>query len=342
MIRLDGSHGEGGGAILRQALALSMHTGKAFEITNIRANRPEPGMKMQHLTALNACQRLCNAKVKGNQVGSTEVSFEPGELKEGNLKLDIGTAGSITLLLQSFLLPCLFSGSQFKFEITGGTDVKWSQPIDYFTHVLIPHLKKYGDTKVDLIKRGYFPKGNGIVKISIKGNRENSLINLVERTKLLQIKGISHASSDLQSSEVAERQAKNAEIILSSYGPVNISEEYVQTDSSGSGITLWSIYGDDEEGINFANPVILGSDALGEPSKTAEKVGEEAARALKREIDSGAAVDKYLADQLIPFLGVKGGKIKTSEVTKHALSNIYVAEKFLDVKFKVEDNIISV
>jgi len=109
MIELDGSHGEGGGMILRNALALSVHTGKSFKMENIRANRPKPGMKMQHLKALNAAQQLCNAKVTGNQIGSTEVTFEPSDMKSKTLRVDIETAGSITLLLQALVLPCTFS-----------------------------------------------------------------------------------------------------------------------------------------------------------------------------------------------------------------------------------------
>src|SRR4030042_215102 len=126
MIELDGSHGEGGGAILRQALALSMLTSKAFKINNIRKNRANPGLAPQHVACLEASMKLCNAEVVGRYTGSTEVEFSPKEFKGGHHDINIGTAGSITLLLQSLLLPSIFCGKRVSFQITGGTDVKWS------------------------------------------------------------------------------------------------------------------------------------------------------------------------------------------------------------------------
>ncbi len=342
MIEVDGSHREGGGAILRQSLAMSMYTGKDFEISSIRANRPEPGMKMQHLKALNTAQRLVNAEVEGNHQGSTKVVFKPESLTSQSIKVDVETAGSITLLMQTFLLPCVFSLQNFKFELLGGTDVKWSQPVDYFANVLLPHLKRFADFEFDVEKRGYYPKGDGKVKLRINGGGKPEVpIDLTEQGRLQQIKGVSHASQDLASREVADRQAKNAELLLSRLeSPVNVRREYSNTSSTGSGITLWAIYGN-EEGADMEEPVILGGDSLGEPSRKAEEVGEEAARSLRKEMESGAAADKYLADQLIPFMAVAGGSLKTSEITEHARSNIYVAEKFLDVDFEVEDKIIS-
>ncbi|KYK26961.1 hypothetical protein AYK26_04305 [Euryarchaeota archaeon SM23-78] len=344
MIELDGSFGEGGGAILRQSLALSMATGKAFKITNIRKGRCNPGLAPQHLAAVNAAKDLCNAEVKGHAIGSTEIYFKPGEVKPGRYKIDIGTAGSITLLLQSLLLPSIFAGKKISYHITGGTDVKWSQPFDYFKFVFLPQMNRYADIEANLYRRGYYPKGGGEVKISINGKYtledEIPSILLLEQKKLLQIKGVSHASVDLENARVAERQAESARLTLYELGtPFNVKNEYSKSYSPGSGITLWAVYGDEE--IDFENPIILGADCLGEKGKKAELVGKEAGDSLIDVIDLGAAVDKYLADQLIPFMALEGGLIKTSEITNHVKSNIYVAEKFLNVKFSIEGNVIS-
>jgi RNA 3'-phosphate cyclase len=344
MIELDGSFGEGGGAILRQALALSMLSGKAFRITDIRKNRPNPGLAPQHIACVESAMKLCNAEVVGRYAGSTEISFKPGEFKGGSHDINIGTAGSITLLLQSLLLPSIFCGKKVSFHITGGTDVKWSQPFDYFNSVFLPQMKKYADVEANLFKRGYYPKGGGEVRVVINGKysslHEVPSTILLEQKKLLQIRGVSHASADLEDAKVAERQSESAKLHLDKLKiPFSISRQYYPALSTGSGITLWAVFGEDE--IDYKNPVLLGADSLGDKGKKSEAVGKEAAEMLMSEISSGAAVDKHLADQLIPFMALAGGIIKASEVTNHVKSNIYVAEKFLDVKFTIKDNIIS-
>ncbi|MBN2142763.1 RNA 3'-terminal phosphate cyclase [Candidatus Woesearchaeota archaeon] len=346
MIQLDGSFGEGGGSILRQALALSILTGKDFNIKNIRSNRPKPGLSAQHLAALNAAVEVSGATVWGDAIGSTEVYFKPGEYKGGTRRFDIGTAGSITLLLQSVLLPAVFSKKKSVFTITGGTDVSWSAPYDYFTNVFLPQLRRFADIDASLLKRGYYPRGGGELKISInsrfaRDNADLPKLAIIEKPNLLHIKGSSHASADLEPNRVSERQAESAKLKLKGIGaPVFITTSYANTPSTGSGIVLWAIYGGEE--IDFKNPVIIGSDSLGQPGKRAEHLGIEASEKLMEFISSDAPVDEYLCDQLIPYLAVAGGKIKTNKVTDHTLSNIYVTEKFLDVKFDIKENVVSI
>jgi len=349
MIVLDGSYKEGGGQIVRTALALSTILQKPFEITNIRKGRTKPGLKNQHLSCIKALEQLCNAKTKGAELGSTYLKYEPGEVKPKTLSIDIGTAGSITLLLQSLLIPSILASSKIRLKITGGTDTLWSPQFDYLTQVILPQLKKYAEIESSLIKRGYYPKGNGKVDIKIKPkfsleNLQAPKINLTEQHNIIQIKGISHASIDLQKANVAERQAKAAKLALNSLNcPINIRAEYCETLSTGSGITLWAIFSKNPEEIDFDNPIIIGADSLGERGKRSEQVGKEAADTLLNQINSKAPVDSHLADNLIPFLALTGGKIKTSEITSHSYSNIYVCEKFLDIKFKINQktNIIS-
>jgi RNA 3'-terminal phosphate cyclase (GTP) len=368
MIQLDGSVGEGGGQILRTALALSVLLQKPFTITNIRKNRPEPGLKNQHLYCIKALQQLYNTDVEGAFVGSESLKFIPGKQTSQNIKIDIETAGSITLVLQSLFLPCLFtetirnskgiSGVQKnsenfsrktkKIEIIGGTDVSWSPQIDYFKEIILPIYSKYAEKiELNIEKRGYYPKGNGKITLKIKPKytletiNQSKPLNLIEQGKLLQIKGISHASRDLQSAEVAERQSKAAKQALAVLGvPINIQSSYSETLSTGSGITLWAIFSDEKTEIGYKDQIRLGSDILGEKGKPAEVVGKEAALNLLGEIKEKAPVDRYLADNLIPLLALTKGEIKISKITEHTKTNIYTVEQFLGKIFKIEGNII--
>ncbi|MCH8003438.1 MAG: RNA 3'-terminal phosphate cyclase [Nanoarchaeota archaeon] len=359
MIELDGSYLEGGGSIARIALALSTLTHQPFEIENIRKNRPQPGLKHQHLFCIKALEKLCNAKAEGASLGSTSLEYYPKKIEGKTIDIDIQTAGSISLFLQAILLPAMFADKQVKLNIVGGTDGKWSAPIDYFNNIYLPQIQKYANIECKLIKRGYYPKGNGQVQIKINpiykisdfnefynNLKENApKINLIEQGDLIQIKGISHASSNLQEANVAERQAKSAEITLKRYNcPINIQTEYSETLSTGSGITLWAIFSKDKDEIDARNPVRLGSDALGERGKKAEIVGKEAAQTLATEIESKAPVDTHLADQILPLMSlVSNSKIKTSKITNHTKTNIYTIEKFLGKIFSINEsnNIIS-
>ncbi len=338
MIELDGTYEEGGGQIVRTALGLSAFTGKAFTVANIRQGRKEPGLKKQHLEAVRALQKLCNAKVEGAELGSQSITFEPTTFKPQKLEIDIETAGSITLLLQSLIVPMIFAKKKTTLIIKGGTDVSHSMPADYFKYVFLPHLNKYGNIEFKIIKRGYYPKGNGMVEFSISPKENKQQIILVEQGKLSHIKGVAHASARLQKRNVAERMAEAARLELQKlHSPVNIETHYSETLSDGAGITLWSLHSTTDE-VDYLNPIILGADKLGELKVSAEDVALVCAKQLIEEINSHAAVDRHLTDNLIPLVGIVGGKIKVSEISKHTLANIYVTEKFLDVKFNVDFN----
>jgi RNA 3'-terminal phosphate cyclase (GTP) len=346
MIEIDGSYLEGGGQIVRTALALSMITQKAFSVKEIRKNRPNPGLKNQHLFCIKALQSLSNAQVEGALLGSTGLEFLPGTLKPRTLSIDIGTAGSISLLLQSILPPLIFAESKSRLKITGGTDTKWAMPFDYLNNLFLPHLHKYAQIQTKLLGRGYYPKGGGSVEIKIKPQKNESAQKLeyLRQHSLIQIKGISHASLDLQKALVVERQAKAAKLRLSTLRcPVSIRTEYSNSLSTGSGITLWAVFSKDPNEIDTLNPIRIGADALGERGKRAEEVGSEAAARLTREIESEAPIDSHLADNLIPFLALKGGKIRVSQITNHTLTNIYTCEAFLGKIFSIdkENKIIS-
>ncbi len=356
MITLSGEYGEGGGSIVRIALALSLLTEKSFEVDNIRKGRPTSGLKAQHLYCIKGAQQLCDAKVNGVEIGSEYLKFEPSGLKSKNLYLDIGTAGSITLVLQSLLLPSLFVNRPIKIDLIGGTDGAWSPSFDYFNNILLPQLQRFAKIECKLLRRGYYPKGNGKVEIKINPKfRINDFsafedfqshlkqnikkYNLLEQYNLIQIKGVSHASKNLQQAKVAERQAESSSSILKQkYSvPIRIIAQYQDTESTGSGITLWAIFSRNKEDIDENNPIRIGADSLGEQGKKAEFVGKEAADNLIKEIESKAPVDKHLADQILPFMALIGGSARVSQVTSHCRTNLYTIHQFLGEIFEIDE-----
>jgi len=363
MLEIDGSLGEGGGQILRTSVAMSAITGTPAKITNIRGNRPKPGLSAQHLTAITAAASLTGAEVEGLALRSTGIVFSPGEIKGGKYRMDIGTAGSISLLLQCLIPIALHAPETVVFDITGGTDVKWSPPIDYLRQVTLPALALLGcSVTITVLRRGYYPRGGGRVRVVVEPSRisgvdfekrgvgpvEGADADLDADAGVNVVYGRSYASGLPE--HVAKRQRSAAVARLRDHGYA--ADVAVATDpsasaggsgsgggkgsrggtySTGSGIVLW-------------RGLVAGS-ALGERGKRAEVVGADAADAIIRELDSGASVDVYLADQLIPYMALAGsGSFTTRELSLHAKTNIMVCEQFADVRFAVEppDHVIRV
>lgn len=361
MLEINGSFGEGGGQIVRTALALSALTSQEFKVDKIRSGREKPGLKAQHLEAIKALKDICDAQTSPVAEGSTELWFKPGKLKKGIFEIDIGTAGSITLLLQAVLLPCLFAPGKVTLKIKGGTSGKWQASVDYLKDILLPHFKKFVEKiEVKILKRGYYPKGGGEVLVEIspkfklkdfkgfadfwpKLKAEVIKINLLDQGRLEQIRGIVNCSRLLEKGEVGERIKRSTENELRKLGcPFDIQVEYGESLSPGGEIVLWAVFSQKGE-LNLNNPVILGSDALAEKHKSSEEVGKEAALELIEEVKSGGCVDKHLSDQLLVFMALlPGSKIKVSELTPHCQTNMYVIEKFLPVRFQVEGKEIQV
>lgn len=359
MITLDGSFGEGGGALVRTALALSTLTGQPFEIKNIRSGRPQPGLKAQHLEAIMALKKICEAKTNDVVLGSKELRFTPGNIGKGSFGITIGTAGSISLLLQAVLLPCLFAPGPVTLRISGGTCGKWQASVDYFQNIVLPHFHKCVKTiSLKILQRGYYPKGGGKIEIKIIPNIPRPaekvpsfleelpyripLVALQSQGILQQVRGIVNLSSNLQEKQAGERIKHAAQVALQKLNvPVSIRVEYASTLSTGGELLLWAVFTKDND-VNPHNPVLLGSDVLLDPGKSSEQVAKEAAEKLLQEITSGAAVDSYLADHLIPLMGLlPGSSLTTSKMTDHILTNMYVTEKFLPVGFVIKGTAIS-
>lgn len=333
MIEIDGSYGSGGGQIIRSAIAMSALTGKPCRILNVRAKREKPGLKAQHLTGVKAVAELCNAKVRGAEIGSQEIVFIPGKIKSGNFYFDIGTAGSITLVLQALLPAAIHAPSAVKFEIIGGTNVPLAPSSEYFQHIFCDFLLKMGiEIKSDTIKYGFYPKGGGKMQLTIKPCRNLKPLNLNERGNLLKVDCWSVASEHLKQARVAERQIEGFEKELKmKIEKRNIA--YADSLCPGSAIHAHAVYENCK----------LGSDFLGKRGLPAETVGKNCADLLLKEINDKGCVDSHAADQLLPFMALaKEGEIKVNEVTDHAKTNAFVIEKFLPVKFYFEENLITV
>ncbi|MDQ1313842.1 RNA 3'-terminal phosphate cyclase [Methanothrix sp.] len=338
MIEIDGSFGEGGGQIVRTAVALCAVTGKSVHIIKIRQGRPRPGLAAQHAHAIHALAGICQAKTSGIAPGSSEISFSPGKIQGGIYEISIGTAGSITLLLQCLFPALLQANAPTTMSVQGGTDVLWSPTVDYFRNVFLPALKCFGaKASLKLEKRGYYPQGQGKVVCHIEPSELQAAHleilggkNAARDRSKTGISGISHCSNLPE--HVAKRQADAAAGALQEAGfEANIAQEILRLPSTGSGITLWS----DSPGA------YIGASSLGKRGLPAEKVGKIAAEGLAQELASGTSVDVHLADQLIPYLALAGGSYSTREISLHTSTNIWTAEQFLERKISISQKHIS-
>jgi RNA 3'-phosphate cyclase len=332
MLEINGSYGEGGGQILRNAVALSTVIKKPIKIKNIRVNRPNPGIKAQHYVAIKSIQELCDAETKGLEIGSSKLTFIPGDFKGGDYKFDIGTAGSITLVFQALILASLKSDTKTNIRLTGGTDVKWSPTWDYFQHVFIPIIKKTGiSVDTQLIKRGYYPRGGGEAVITIGPVSEIKPLQLDKETQFSLVKGMVQIA---QLSDNISTRIKNAAIKTLIKGDLkpDIKIEQNSSLSPGTSITLWA----------ESNDIILGSTVLGERGLPSEEIGNNAATNLLNEIKSNSTLDIHAFDQLLPYMAIAQGVSSciVKKISSHAQTNMWLIKRLLDTKFeaKQEEN----
>jgi RNA 3'-phosphate cyclase len=331
---IDGSYLEGGGQIIRTSIALSAITGKSCKIFNIRSGRKNPGLQAQHLKGIEAAAKLCEAELKDAKIGSQSIEFIPKKIKGGYFSIDIGTAGSIGLVLQTLVPICIHADEEVELEIIGGTDVKWSPNIEYFQEVFCRNVKKMGiEIESEILKYGFYPKGGGKVKVKIKPCQKLKSLNLIERGNVKRYDIRSIVSKSLEKSKVAERQIEGAKKIIPKFDCEYF--EYVDTFSPGSTTHIHA----------HCDNSVLGSTVLGERGEPAEKVGEECTKNLMKQINSNACLDEHMADQILPFIALAGNsKVSVAEITNHCKTNMWIIEKFLPVKFEIneKERIISV
>ena len=322
MIEIDGAEGEGGGQILRTAVALSALTRKEIRIFNIRANRPTPGLAAQHLCAIQGVRDLCHGVLLGGCVGSTELTFKPGPIVGGRHRMDVGTAGSVTLVLQACLLAACGSKQPVRLEIAGGTNVRWSPPIDFLKLVLLPLLCRSGlKVRMGEVVRGFYPEGGGKVEVEMDAVTEMRALTLMDRGQQRSIEGVCFAQNLPEHVSKRMCSAARKEFVGQH---MDLRREETRGASTGAGCFLLARYQDG----------LLSGDALGERGRPAEKVGESAAQALLQEMNSGATLGLHAADQILPYLALADGTSSfiVRETSGHLLTQIDLVERFLPVK----------
>ena len=324
MIQLSGQ--KGGGQILRSALTLSMITGQAFHLKQIRGARPKPGLARQHLTCVKAAAEVCNGSVDGAEMGSTEIIFNPGEVTSGDYNFAIGTAGSTTLLAQT-LLPALWqTKGESTLTLEGGTHNPMAPPMDYLTRVYLPVLKKMGITVEPSLERfGFVPGGGGLIRFDIPGSQKAKPINILERGE--EIERRIHCLNAKIPDDIARRETSALLDELNWLDNCVFIESPENSDCPGNVLAAEITYTNVTERVT----------AFGSHGKTSKRVAKEVAKMMQNYLNSEAVIGRNLADQLLLPMALAGsGKIHTSAPSNHVKTNIQVIETFLPVKFEVE------
>lgn len=327
MLDLDGSNA--GGQFLRASLALSILADTPVRVENVRGDRPEPGLKHQHLAAVEALGALSGASVAGAELGATTVEFEPTDFEHRDLDVSVGTAGSLSLLFDALLPLAAVVEDPVSVTATGGTEVDWSPPLSYLSTVKLPLLRRHGlSVAVERERTGFYPAGGGRATLSLGPSSWESF-DLTARGTGYGVDVTSVASEGLRDNDVAERQARTASTVLEDDG-LSVRHEtttYAEAESPGTAVLVSLRYGQTRAGFS----------ALGEPGRPAEDVGTAAAEsALDFHESTAAVVDPYMADQLLVFLAVAGGRVVIPTVTDHVETSRSLLEQF-GVESTLED-----
>lgn len=329
MLELDGSYGEGGGQLVRTAVALAAITGRAVAIRNVRAKRDKPGLAPQHLAAVRAVAAMSGASIEGAELRSQSIRFSPRALAGGSFRFDVGTAGSVTLLLQALLPVMIASGKSCEAVVVGGTDVRMAPPLDYFREVLLAMLGRMGaGVRLEIRKRGYYPRGGGEVLVAVPPSSLRP-IEVDAPGGLQALSGIAHVAH-LPEQIAARMRASALERLADVPGTTpNIAIEVLGHDRAigqGGAIVAWAT----------AERSVLGAGRVAERGVHAESLGEAVGDELAADLSAGAGVDMHAADQLLVYLALAGGGAFTARaVTQHAQTSMWLIEQFLPVRFHV-------
>lgn len=328
LLIIDGSHGEGGGQILRSAVKFSAMFRRPIQIERIRAGRKKPGLAAQHLTSIRAAAAICGASLEGDELGGQTLTFLPGhEVQAGHYEFDVaqartgGSAGAACLVMQTVLLPLAMAAGESRVVVHGGTHMAWSPPFDYLRDVWVPALALLGiKAEIALRNSGWFPIGKGCVEARIEGRkRPPAAIDLTERGNLVEITGRAIAAN--LPAHIPQRMADRATALLGELGvPVRIEPVRLNAACAGAGIFLTARY----------EAVSSGFNSLGERGKSSETVAEEAVETLLRHHRSGAALDEHLGDQVLAPLAVADGisRYSVEKVSLHLETNGWLIEQF--------------
>jgi RNA 3'-terminal phosphate cyclase (ATP) len=318
MIIIDGAEGEGGGQVVRNALALSLVTGQPFRISNIRGGRDKPGLMRQHLTAVEAALTIGGAMCEGASVGSTEIAFTPGRVAPGEYRFAVGTAGSTSLVLQTVLMPLLLAGGPSRLVLEGGTHNMMAPPFDFIERAFLPVINRMGpQVSARLTRHGFFPRGGGQIEVDIVPGKL-SPIECIDRG-VLQAVSATALFAGLPF-DIAEREIKAARAILSEWPEEAFAvRQLPEEQGPGNALLLEAVF-------EHATEIVTGFGKLGVSAKSLAKT---AAQRMAGFLASDAFAGPYLADQLLlPFALAGGGSFSTVKPSQHARTAAEVIESF--------------
>ena len=326
MICIDGSQGEGGGQVLRSALGLSLVTGRPFEIRHIRARRPRPGLRRQHLMAVRAAATIGTARVSGDHLGSTRLRFEPAEVTPGQYHFAIGTAGSTTLVLQTVLPALILAGGPSRLRLEGGTHNPGAPPFDFIALTFLPLLERMGPRVAARLRHaGFYPAGGGQLEVDVTpADGPLRPLTLLDRGRLRALRGVALVTGLPRSIAQRELAVLGRELGVDA-AALEIAEP-PQARGPGNVVLV-------EVQCSALTEVFT---AFGRRGLPAERVAQDVCGAVRAYLDSPAACDEHLSDQLlIPLALSGGGALRTTTLSSHAATNMEVIRKFLDVEFEV-------
>jgi RNA 3'-terminal phosphate cyclase (ATP) len=315
-LQVDGSQGEGGGQVARTALGLSLVTGRRVCLSHIRAKRERPGLLRQHLTAVEAATRIGSARVEGARLGSSHLDFAPTAVRAGDYVFDVGSAGSVTLVLQTILPALLLATEPSQVTLFGGTHNPLAPPFDFLARVFLPLLSRMGgNVRLDLVRHGFFPAGGGEMRATIAPSPLAPL-QLLERGRVVRRRAVAIVSNLPLS--IAERE-------LRVVGWEDAAARPVESAGPGNVVML------EAESENASELVT----AFGRKGLPAERVAERALAEMERYLAADVPVGEHLADQLLLYVALAGGSFRTLPLSSHARTNASLIERFLPGKFVV-------
>ncbi|MCK6460252.1 MAG: RNA 3'-terminal phosphate cyclase [Planctomycetes bacterium] len=323
-LRIDGAEGEGGGQVVRTALGLSLLTGRRIRLVNIRARRERPGLLRQHLTAVEAAARIGGARVEGARLGSAELDFAPHGVRPGDYSFDVGSAGSVTLVLQTVLPALLSADAPSRLTLLGGTHNPLAPPFDFLARAFLPAIARMGArVRLELVRHGFFPAGGGEIRAEVDPSPLAPL-HLLQRGEVLR---------------------RRAEAVVSNL-PLSIAERELRTvgwedaaarpvESAGPGNVVMLVAESEH-----ATELVTGFGRKGVP---AERVAERALAEMERYLAADVPVGEHLADQLlVPMALAGGGGFRTLPLSSHATTNAALIERFLPVRFAVSGGLVRI
>ena len=329
-VEVDGSEGEGGGQIMRSAVSFAAILGLPVKVVKIRAGREVPGLKRQHVSALQVMSRVFGGETHGDSEGSTEVTFVPGKGGPESLSVDMGTAASISLVLQTVVPAIALSGSRLTLDLVGGTDVPWSPTLDYLSRVVTGSFSSIGiNFGVQSSRRGYYPRGGGRAVATVEPSGGVVPLDARARAEVREVEMVSRCGSLPR--HVAERQLAAASRVFEEAGVSVKSSEVTEEPSSSPGSSFLASF--------IGAGTFLGADSIGAKGKPAERVGEEAAQRFLTAVITGARLDSNLADMVLPLLSLAGGpsRVRIPEATEHLKSGMRLAALFTSCRWSAKE-----